>query len=177
MKKQIPAALVVAIGFSAGAMAEAVDAYVDGSTLFIQVDNVNRQAESWATCSATYEVMASLLENTDPAQAQQYRDMSNGAALAVGMTHVMDGIDDDISSESFTSLWNYSRTLIQSMPETQTNMILADAERYSEDDASSFYEKLGATTKICILNLEGQQLYIDFWRDIAKSGLLTIPNE
>ena len=177
MNRDFPVTIIAFLFLSCGVLAEEIDGYVDGSTQFVLIEDVNRQAEAWATCAATYEIMATIFETSNPSQAQQYHDMSNGAALSVAMTHVLDGFEEDITPERFNSLWNYSKVLIQSLPETQTNMILADAERYSDEDVSSFYSKLGATAEVCVSNLDGQQEYIDLWRDLAKSGLLIIPNE
>ena len=49
--------------------------YVDGSKAFVLITDVNRQAEAWGTCSATYDVMAMLLAESNPAQAEQYKNL------------------------------------------------------------------------------------------------------
>jgi|TARA_B110000908_G_C10192800_1_gene421351 hypothetical protein len=151
--------------------------YVDGSKLFLSINDTNRQAEAWATCSATYDVMAMLLNESNPAQAQKFKDLGNGASMAVVMTHVTDGYSKDIDQDRFNSLWNYSKTLADSIPETMKTMILADAETLGESGTTVFITKVAATVKVCIANLEGQQVYIDTWRELAKSGWLTMPNE
>lgn len=145
---------------------------VDGP--IIQIENVNRQAEAWGTCAAAYDVMAMFFES-QPAQAQQLKNFGNGAELAVIMTHVSDGLDPDMGQEGFSALWNYSKTLAESIPETRRTMILADAESAGEDGADEFLQRVTNTVKTCVANLEGQQVYIDTWRELAKSGLLSIP--
>jgi len=148
--------------------------YVDGSKPFILIKDINRQAEAWGTCSAAYEVMAVILEST-PAQAKKVKDLGNGASLAVVMSHVSDGLTSDITPEKFTALWAYSKTLADSIPETRKTMILADAEALGNKGAELFANKISATVKVCLSNLEGQQTYIDTWRELAKSGLLKFP--
>lgn len=152
--------------------------YVDGSKPFISIKDVNRQAEAWGTCSAAYDVMSMLLAESNPMKAKQYSDLGNGASLAVVMSHVADGLlSSDISPEIFDSLWRFSQTLVDSIPETRKTMILADAERLGDSGTKIFLTKLVGTVKICAANLEGQQTYIDTWRELAKKGFLTIPNK
>lgn len=166
-----------AVMISSYSFANSDSSYVDGSKPFVSIKDVNRQAEAWGTCSANYDVMAMLLAESNPAQAKQYRDLGNGASLAVVMVHVSDGLVSDISPERFNSLWNYSKTLADSIPETKRTMILADAEILGEKGTEKFITKVATTTKVCVANLEGQQKYIDAWRELAKSGLLSMPNK
>jgi len=150
--------------------------YVDGSISFIQIKDVNRQAEAWGTCVAAYEIVALLLKSK-PAQAKQVKDLSNGATLAVTMSHVADGLTTNISPERFDALWRYSQLLGDSIPETRRTMILADAEQLGSEGATKFAEKIAATVAICMENIKGQQAYIDTWRELAKSGLLQLPSK
>lgn len=150
--------------------------YVDGSKKFVLIENTDRQAEAWGTCAAAYDVMAALMASK-PNQAQYFNDLGNGASMAVVMTHVSAGLDPEMGTAKFNALWNYSKTLAETIPETQRTMILADFEVFGEERSSEFVEKVGETVKICLSNLEGQQAYIDAWRDLAKSGLLTIPRD
>ena len=148
--------------------------YIVGNKQFLSIKDVNRQAEAWGTCSAAYDVMAMVLGESNPAQSNQYKDLGNGASLAVVMSHVADGLSQDMDPERFNSLWNYSKTLADSIPETKTTMILADAESLGDSGTEKFITKLAETVKICMANLEGQQTHIDTWRELAKSGLLEI---
>ena len=177
MKKIKYAGLLVGLMISSYALGSSDSSYVDGSKPFLAIKDVNRQAEAWGTCSATYDVMAMLLAKSNSAQAKQYKDLGNGASMAVVMVHVSDGLVSDIPPERFNSLWNFSKTLADSIPETKRTMILADAESLGKSGTETFITKVAATTKICMANLEGQQTYIDAWRELAKSGLLTMPNK
>ncbi|WP_203142920.1 hypothetical protein [Marinobacter mangrovi] len=174
-KAFIPIVLATSL-LSSFALAEESNSYLSVDGPIIQIDNMNREAEAWGTCSAAYDVMAMLLEER-PAQAQQFKNYGNGAALAVVMAHVSDGLERDMSPEQFGALWNYSKTLSESIPETQKTMILADAENAGEKGSDKFVEKVANTVKTCISNLEGQQAYIDTWRELAKSGLLSVPQD
>lgn len=156
--------------------AEDSNSYLNVDGPIIKIENVNREAEAWGTCSAAYDVMAMLIEGK-PAQAQKLKNYGNGAALAVVMAHVSDGIEPDMSPDQFGSLWNYAKTLSESIPETQKTTILAEAESAGEEGAEKFVKKVANTVKTCISNLEGQQVYIDTWRELAKSGLLSVPQE
>lgn len=153
-------------------LADASLSYISNDKPFISIKDVNRQAEAWGACSATYDIMALLLESS-PAQAKQFKDFGNGASMAVVMTHVSDGLKKDMSSSQFLALWNYSKTLADSIPETQKTRMLADAEAIAATGSADFIDRISATIKVCMRNLEGQQVYIDSWRDLAKSGILT----
>jgi len=152
------------------------ESYLNVEGIIIEIENVNRQAEAWGTCAAAYDIIAMLFED-QPARAQQFNDFSNGAELAVTMAHVTDGLEPDMGGERFSTLWNYSKTLGKSITETQMTMILADAESAREEGSERFFKRITKTVETCISNLEGQQVYIDTWRDLAKSGLLSIPEQ
>ena len=167
----------VLAGFWAGltivtSYAQSVDTYLDGKTVFVTIADTNRQSEAWATCAATYGILASFFD-AGSAQAQEFKNMGNGAALAVSMTHVAKGFTENISQERFNALWNYSKTLSQTLPDARRTMIMADAERL-KNNQQRFSDKLMATARICMANVDGQQMYIDLWRELAKSGMLKI---
>ena len=177
MNKIKYAALFFSLMLGSHAFADTETSYIVGNKQFLSIKDVNRQAEAWGTCSAAYDVMAMGLGESHPAQAKQYSDLGNGASIAVVMSHVADGLSSDMSPERFNALWNYSKTLADSIPETKTTMILADAETLGDSGAEKFISKLAETVKVCMANLEGQQTYIDTWRELAKSGLLEMPNK
>ncbi len=177
MNKIKYAAFFFSLVIGSYAFGDAETSYIIGNKQFLSIKDVNRQAEAWGTCSAAYDVMAMVIGESNPAQAKQYNDLGNGASLAVAMSHVADGLSSDMDPERFNSMWNYSKTLADSIPETKTTMILADAETLGDSKAEEFITKLAETVKICMANLKGQQAYIDIWRELAKSGLLEMPNK
>lgn len=152
------------------------DSYLNVEGKIIEIADVNRQAEAWGTCAAAYDVLAMFFED-QPARAQQFRNFGNGAELAVIMTHISDGLDQDMGQQEFSSLWNYSKTLGESIPETRKTTMLADAESAGKEGMDEFLQRVGNTVKQCVSNLDGQQAYIDTWRELAKSGLLSIPGD
>jgi len=160
--------------FSSITNASESSTYVDGSKPFVAIKDVNRQGEAWAVCAASYKVMAEFFESK-PAQSQRLKDFANGAELAVGMTLVLDDLGSDISPERFNALWRYAQLAIEEWPKTQLTAILVDAEVLGDEGADRFFEKVTATVEICISNLKSQQMYIDSWRELAKSGLLKFP--
>jgi len=166
MKKAILFLLVIA-----GQVQSATDTYLMGDTDFLKIKDVNRQAESWGTCAATYDITAMFYEDK-PNQAKQFKDFANGAELAVIMAHVADSLNRDMSAESFSAMWAYSKTLGDSISETRMTAIAADGESLGGALSEEFLNKLGNTLKVCVNNIKAQQAYIDSWRELAKSGLL-----
>lgn len=168
-------ALTLLLAFNRAVFSENSLSYANDSIPFAAIDNVNREAEAWGVCAAAYDIAAELLETNNPAQAKQVRELGNGAEMAVIMSHVSDGLTKDITPERFNALWNYSKTLGTSISESQMNMMLADAERLAGENPNLFVDKITSTINVCKTNLESQQIYIDLWRELAKSGLLKLP--
>jgi len=137
---------------------------------FILIDDINREAEAWATCSAAWDIMATLEERNSTAQAEEFSNLSNGAKLAVGISLVADlAMADDVNKDRFNATWEFAKTAMESMPEVQTTSILANLERRGME---SWMPDFLAAVTVCSENLESQQLYVDMWRGLATSGLL-----
>ncbi len=152
--------------------------YVDSNKPFLEIKDVNRQAEAWAMCAATYDVIAEILIDTQPARSQYLKNLANGAEIAAGMSVVVDGIVPDITQERFNSLWEVAKLTMTELPKTSQTMLLADSESTSNKAAAeAYFANLNATMNVCFKNLEAQQMYIDAWRELAKSGLLKLPSE
>jgi hypothetical protein len=149
--------------------------YLDGSKPFLEIQDTNRQAEAWAMCAATYDITAELLFKSNPARARQIKDLGNGAKMAVTMSQVINDLSENITQEKFNAVWVMAKLSMTELPKTRTTMLLAEAE--SNPDKSAFMSNLNATLEVCIKNLEAQQMYIDTWRELAKSGLLQFNKE
>ena len=144
--------------------------FVSDARPFILINNVNRQAEAWAACSAVWDFMAMLTVEDSEAQAKQYSNMGYGAKMAVAMSFVSDLVKaDDFDKDRFEATWRFAQTAAKSMPDVKMTAILADSESRGADAWSL---DLGATITVCKDNLEGQQAHVDGWRALATSGLL-----
>ena len=169
--------LAVMLSLLGISLASAADkpAYVDGSIPFVEIKDVDRQAETWAVCAASYDLMSTIMEPKAPDRAKQIADLGNGARVALGMSLVINDLQPDISQEQFNTLWEEPSLAMTELPQNQLYSILADAEKLGTEGAEAFGKKINATVVICINNLRGQQMYIDTWSQLAESGLLQIP--
>lgn len=141
--------------------------YISYKQPFPLIDDVNRQAEAWATCAAVYRIMSNLSDS--PAESTQYNNTGNGAEVAVLMTFMYSVISEDNPEPSkFYSTWEYAKTLMEAMPEAQSATIMADS-KYQETD--KWVANLSATLLQCAGNVEFQQAYIDAYRAMLISGL------
>jgi hypothetical protein len=174
MKKYIATILLTISIFLLGTSALA-KSYVDGSKPLASIKDVNRQGEAWAMCSAAYDVMAGLFAETQPATAQRLSEYANGAEAAVAMTIVMKSDDSEMTVKKFNATWVYAKVAMVEWPKTALTTIQLDAEMLGDEGADEFLENLTATVKICIENLEGQQIYIDTFREFIKSGMFKLP--
>jgi hypothetical protein len=157
--------------------AEKFTPYVDGSKTFLEIKDVNRQAEAWAMCAATYDIMAQILSEFQPARAQQLRDLAKGAKVTAIMTIASDGLVPDITQERFNALWAMAKLAGTELSSTKRTMLAADAESSTGNEAEVFIGNLSATMEICFKNLKGQQMYIASWQELTKSGKLQLPKE
>lgn len=152
--------------------------YVDGSKPLFLVEDTNRQAEAWAMCAATYDLTADIIEADNPARARQYRELANGAEVAAGMAVFSDGYSENIELEQFNALWAMSQWAMTEPPKTSRTKLLADMEsNETPEQVNAFLWNLDATLKVCVQNLEGQKVYVDTWRDLAKRGLFKLPEQ
>jgi hypothetical protein len=157
--------------FSTQIFAEDGESYVEvPSDDITKLTDVNREAEAWAMCAASYNTMAMLLKESKPAQSDYISDLANGAELAIMISVVADAIleDDDISPERFNAVWTASKVLMQELPKTKQKFIFVMIEQ----DNEKMLVDLTATISVCVSNLENQQMYIDLWRELSKSTLL-----
>lgn len=151
--------------------------YVTDSIKIIDIEDVHRESQAWGICAAAYDLLAEIIQESMPARARQLADLANGAELAVTMSMVVDGFDSDITPERFSRLWSFSKLSGAEIPKAMMNTLLADLEEDSSEGNEEFLSDLGKTVEVCILNTEGQQTYIDIYRDFAKSGLLAAPDQ
>ena len=168
-------AVLLVLFFLSPAHATDEPAYVDGSKPFVEIEDVDRQAEAWAVCAASYDIMSTIMEPKAPDRARQIADLGIGATVALGMSLVVNDLEPDISQERFNALWESPSLAMAELPQAQLSSILADAEGMGTEGAEAFGKKINATVVICINNLEGQQMYIDAWKQLAESGLLPMP--
>lgn len=152
-------------------------AYVDGTKSFLEISDPNRQAEAWAICAASYDFMADLFSEAQPARAQQLRELANGAEVAAIMSIFVDGLTPDITPERYSSLWAAAKLQGTELPKTSRTFLAAEAESTPKNETNLFLSNMAATVKICVSNLPGQQAHIDTYREFTKSGLLTLPKE
>ena len=137
-----------------------------------QYKDANREADAWAICAASFDVTAEVLAGlSQPAQSKQLQELANGAELAVGISLVMNELSTDITPERFNTIWAFSQMAMEAWPASKRTMIMADAERMGKDGFEEFMSSLGETNKICISNLETQQMYIDIWRDLYNPAV------
>ena len=175
MKKYIAILLLMLSILLVGSPAYA-DAYVDGSKPFIAIKDVNRQGEAWAMCSASYDLMANIFESK-PATSQRMKEWANGAQLSISMTLLVGEGLGEMTPEQFYATWAYSKVAMEEWPKAAHTTLMFNAEMLGEEGTEEFVVNLSETVKICIENLEGQQIYIDTFREFMKSGMFELPEE
>ena len=77
----------------------------------------------------------------------------------------------EMTPERFNATWAYSKVAMEEWPKTARTTLLFDDEVLGAEGRDQFVDNLTDTVKICMDNLEAQQVYIDTWRELYKSGL------
>jgi hypothetical protein len=170
------ALLILLITFSLLTNAQEGTSYITApNDQIVNIANVNREAEAWAMCAASYDLLSSLLKGSQPAQATYIADLANGAELAVMMAIVSRELleNEDISPAQFTALWSTAKTMMKKLPETSQKFLSAKIEQ----EGDKAIPNLATTVKFCSDNQESQQYYVDYWRELSKSGLFQLPSE
>ena len=153
------------------------DAFVDTEKRFIEIADVEKQAQTWAVCTAAYDIMATVMQERSPDRAKQLGDLGNGARVSVGMSLIVNDLDPEITTEQFRALWARAAQAMAEWPQQHLSFMLSEAERLGDERAEEFGRKINATVVGCIENLAGQKHYVDSWRELIESGLLAPPSE
>lgn len=149
------------------------------------IQDKHERARAWATCAAVYDTAAmfSEKEQNKAAEAKKFSEMANGAELAVGMTFVLDMIENanenntELLTQKFNATWTYAKTAMTEIPatiKTNINVNLESALNGGVGLDSELTDLYGAVG-ICLKNVKAQQEHINLWRELATSGLLTLP--
>ena len=134
------------------------------------------QAQQWALCAATLEVLAEVTRDLakKPATADRLDSFSSGAKTAIIGAFVVKMLErtegktnaevQDIIKETFS----YAAMASKEYPSLKKTEILSDLEL--REDKKTWYADLGVSAKACLQKpvLELQQTYIDMVRNLAS---------
>jgi hypothetical protein len=176
--------LVIASTFSyCNSFGTELDNFLSVKSEFMLVTDKHKQASLWATCAATYSFVAELARKEGQEQQAKFsEDVSRGASVAVAMTYMVKFLSDDTYSEEdkisqFGTRWESAKQLMSALPESRMTYLLAQLEGSSSKESAEFMDKLTETVRVCTDNEKGQQGYIDIYREMAASGMLTSPRQ
>lgn len=142
--------------------------------------NPYAEASDWGMCSAAYSAVAEIYSSDMPAMSKRASEMANGAKVPILMIFILKSSegDEDGIADRFASAMAMGKVSMESMTETASTRLAADFEIMNADgDGEQWFTNLAETVSICSQNSAGQQSYIDAWRDLATSGLVTLPEE
>jgi hypothetical protein len=149
---------------------------------FLFSGDKHKEARTWARCAALYETISDLNQVwKKPALAKQFSNFGNGAKLAVGMTFVVSNFGTspkEISQSRFNATWNYAKVAMDEMPSVERTAINSLMESAKiNGNLENEIQAIIAGVAVCVKHLARQQAYIDIWRELATSGLLTLPKQ
>lgn len=134
---------------------------------------VHTQSRVWATCAVAHDIAAVIesSEAPDSASVKESQQLSNGARLASGITFVANAMeqDEDLTPQKFAATWNMAKLAMESNYETLSTSINAKLERDTSATLAGFYPTYGR----CLALRELQQEYVNIWRELYGSGLLS----
>ena len=167
--------LVVFLFFATGAYANDqgwFDADFTPTTKMTDI-SVHTQSRVWATCAVAHDIAAVVesSEAPDSASVQESQQLSYGARLASGITFVANAMaqDEELTPKKLAATWNLAKLSMESNYETISTSINAKLERDTSATLAGFYPTYGR----CLALRELQQEYVNIWRELYGSGLLT----
>lgn len=132
-----------------------------------------KQAERWATCAATLNTYANIVETVmkKPATATQIRNIGNGAKTSILGTFLIDfienkdSISDEVFAEGISKRMNYAVNASESYVDSKINWI--EMKRENSDEIN-WVNNLLASVSDCIQPevREIQQMHIDIMREV-----------
>lgn len=135
--------------------------------------SVHTQSRVWATCAVAHDIAAVVesSEAPDSASVIESQQLSYGARLASGITFVVNAMaqDEELTPQKFTATWNMAKLAMESNYQTISTSINAKLERNTSATLADFYPTYGR----CLVLRELQQEYVNIWRELYGSGLLT----
>jgi hypothetical protein len=154
------------------------DTYLAHGHVFAEIEDPEREADSWATCAATYDLVADIIRSEAPAMSEDMHQKANGAELAVSMALIMGdaGLREPGGNKRFGPVLKMAQLASSERPKIYRAQIMADFEAARTADRKAAADRrLMNTVRICADNVSVQQAYIDGWREMVKSGLVTLP--
>lgn len=151
--------------------------HLQNDVIFTSYDK-HAEAKAWAKCVVTYRFFSEVFSESKPAVSKQYSNMANGANLAIVMSVVSRSMQENQDNFNFPSVWNTAKTTAESEVELQTNALQVIFETDTREDSMlKLGVELGETNlETCSANATLQQMYVDLWRDLSASGLLSQPD-
>jgi len=149
------------------------ESYIQPIQPFVLMKDINRQADAWAICSATWTIMSMLSSKKSDHVVQNYKNLSNGAKAAVAMTFIKPTLvsAEEFNENKYEATVTYATEAMNFLPEAALTSIMADYDLRGTD---VWFKNVTKTLKVCTENLEEQQAYIDLWRTLATSGLMKL---
>jgi 2C-methyl-D-erythritol 2,4-cyclodiphosphate synthase len=147
------------------------NSYLASKESFLALENVNDEAQAWATCSASLDILSNIMEDQNPNMALQLNNLSNGSDVAILMSQVSRVLaDENFDINELNATITIGKLQMDEMPKAEQARILSDLEIYGFE---TMMVKLNSTLMQCAKNNETQKIYVDMMRDMAKSGVFT----
>ena len=64
------------------------NSYLASKESFSALENVNDEAQAWATCSASLDILSNIMKDESPNVALQLNNLSNGSDVSILMSQV-----------------------------------------------------------------------------------------
>ena len=162
--------LVVTSSFLGVAQSQEADPFLSTQVDFPLMKNKHDESRAWASCSAAYLVYSDILSEEKPATAKQVKNLSNGAILSSQISLFMRSLDDSPTKEEFAAAWEASALTRDSNKEVAYTALLSEFEL----DPETALKELDAKLTRCADNLKHQQAYVETYREMVSTGLLSV---
>ena len=152
--------IIPATGFAAAS-------FLQTDKPFYMIEDEHSRNEAWGTCVAVYDLMSIIQKEESPATSEQMAQTSHGAKIALYMDYFL-AMDSEANSSQVSARDKMGKLLMESIPETQLTAMFSAGEQMKHSE--EWFALLTSTLKLCLSNLEQQQMLINTWRELYASG-------
>lgn len=147
------------------------DSFIQGVSSIAELNDPNREAEAWATCSVAYDFYADMIKSPEnTATSELLKQQSNGAKISILMSQMI-RLDVGASPSKFEAAYKLGQHLMETLPSQKEIQIKSEFEllKAQKKPVSHLTDKILNTYKICQSSGEIQQTYVDLFRELGTA--------
>lgn len=129
--------------------------YIAGKQVFKEIEEPERKAFSFATCSAAFGIGKSMEENTS-SQYARYETLIESSNKAIAMVLIEEFTNKEVKHQTLDSAWRKAQEAAVNWPKVQVQDMLTDAKIAGPKGRSDWMARIQETLNVCTDNVPYQ---------------------